>query len=178
MSEYLKVLHSHIDGDGVPNGRLFRAVKWAIAELEKRDQVRRVDNGDGTVTIHWLPVTVPSTLIPEGEVPIEVRSICLPITSRFIVEGGRVEDPVNYRTDEDPAELCIILGRKPQPVTWTPPVNLPDGEYETRKNWLYNSIGDCICHLSRADRTWSDWTPLPRSGRYRKSGNVATWIGE
>jgi hypothetical protein len=139
----------------------------------------KVNNNDGTETWHGLPVVVPVGLVPDGEVPVEVRSICLPITSRFIVEGGRVEDPVNCRTDEDPAELCILLGRKPPTITWIPPSSLPNGEYEWDGLFL-----SPICRAWSASKTatipmlFADFTDPPRKGRYRKDGTISTWIGE
>jgi hypothetical protein len=173
--------------------RRYAANKYTVGDMEElsefacnalfeppcSEKIRKVDNGDGTETWYGLPVVVPVGLVPDDETPVEVRSLCLPITSRFIAESGRVEDPVNCRTDEDPAELCIILGRKPQPVTWTPPASLPNGEYE----WD-GLILRPICRAWSASKTatipmlFADFTDPPRKGRYRKDGAISTWIGE
>ncbi len=177
--ERLKQAASRVNGFAGTLADFEELTDYAIDKLDEPSGVRKVDNGDGAETWYGLPVVVPVGLVPDDETPVEVRSLCLPITSRFIAESGRVEDPVNCRTDEDTAELCIILGRKPQPVTWTPPASLPDGEYK----W------DGLC-LSPICRAWSasktatipmlfaDFTDPPRKGRYRKDGAISTWIGE
>ena len=108
--------------------RRYAANKYTVGDMEElsefacnalfeppcSEKIRKVDNGDGTVTIHGLPVTVPSTLIPDGEVPVEVRSRTL------IRRGRRIGFDGKIRTDEiksagEPGGLRITLAAKPQP---------------------------------------------------------------
>ncbi len=172
--ERLKQAASRVNGFAGTLADFEELTDYAIDKLDEPSGVRKVDNGDNTETWYGLPVVVPVGLVPDDETPVEVRSLCLPITSRFIAESGRVEDPVNCRTDEDPAELCIILGRKPQPVTWTPPASLPDGEYSfVATETVFFGNGN---HYRRS--SYKDWTDPPRLGRYKVENGTAVWLGE
>lgn len=62
--ERLKQAASRYKADATCLGDIEELVDYAIDKLDEPSGVRKVDNNDGTVTIHGLPVTVPSTLIP------------------------------------------------------------------------------------------------------------------
>lgn len=184
MNEHFDVLRQYVQGKAVEHGKLIRAIGFVLdftIELhEQSGKVRKVDNGDGTVTIHGLPVTVPSTLIPEGEVPVEVRSLSQGIERRLISSGGNVMPDGISGGVQHKGDLRIILADNPQPVTWTPPAKLPDGEYvwngtllsDIDRSWLVDTRGTFIAILV------GGWVDPPRKGRYRKAGSTATWIGE
>lgn len=172
--------------------RRYAANKYTVGDMEElsefacnalfeppcSEKIRKVDNGDGTETWYGLPVVVPVGLAPDDETPVEVRSRALRIKGPFISDRGQVEidaaESLAFIGD-----LRIVLANKPEPVTWTPPASLPDGEYK----W------DGLC-LSPICRAWSasktatipmlfaDFTDPPRKGRYRKDGAISTWIGE
>ncbi len=179
MSEFIDVLRVFSAGKAVESSRLTDAVKWAIEQLKNHDQVRKVDNGDGTVTIRGLPVVVPSTLILEGEQPIEVRSLKLGTKGLSWIQGNGRHVTCQHKSDQTPGELRIILATKPEPVTWTPPASLPDGEYDWNGAELWSRNEKAVMTLASA-KSWlgADFISPPRSGCYRKVGRIATWIGE
>jgi hypothetical protein len=86
-----------------------------------------------------------------------------------------VRGPLNDK--KFPGEFRLLLAAKPQPVTWTPPASLPDGEWVWKDDTLTNSDG-AWWNTTVKKLLGADWTDPPNPGRYRKSGSVATWIGE
>jgi len=62
--ERLKQAASRVNGFAGTLADFEELTDYAIDKLDEPSGVRKVDNNDGTVTIHGLPVTVPSTLIP------------------------------------------------------------------------------------------------------------------
>ncbi len=153
--------------------------EYAVDKLDEPSGVHKVDNGDGTVTIRGLPVTIPSTLIPEGEVPIEVRSLFNGTNQRLISSGGAIRPDGISGGIQHKGDLRILLADKPQPVTWIPPVSLPGGEYVWKEGELWNCHSKrMIAHVTIEAWLGADFTVPPKEGRYRKDGTIATWIGE
>jgi len=176
--ERLKQAASRVNGFAGTLADFEELTDYAIDKLDEPSGVRKVDNNDGTVTIHGLPVTVPSTLIPDGEVPVDVRSRTL------IRRGKRTGCDGKIRTYEiksagEPGGLRITLANKPEPITWLAPASLPDGEYRWDGESFEPNTGmwSANKHLT-LPLLFGDWKDPPRTGRYRKTGNVATWIGE
>jgi hypothetical protein len=183
MNENFDVLRQYVQGNAVEHSKLIRAIGFVLdftIELHERsDKIRTVDNGDGTVTIRGLPVTIPSTLIPEGEVPVEVRSVAVGMVSRrwLQLNGSTSDSP--YKEDLFPGDLRITFADKPLPVTWAPPASLPDGEYVWKEGELWNCHSKrMIAHVTIEAWLGADFTVPPKEGRYRKDGTIATWIGE
>lgn len=150
----------------------------ALFEPPCSEKIRKVDNGDGAETWYGLPVVVPVGLIPDDETPVDVRSLSQGIERRLISSGGNVMPDGISGGVQRKGDLRIILADKPQPVTWNPPASLPDGEYEWTGARLIGNGGFVAAVDSWAKSTYADWITPPRAGRYRKTGNVATWIGE
>lgn len=176
--ERLKQAASRYKADATCLGDIEELADYAIDKLDEPSGVRKVDNNDGTVTIHGLPVTVPSTLIPDGEVPVEVRSRGLELSGRWMNWEGAIGVRGPLSDKKFPGEFRLILAAKPQPVTWIPPASLPDGEYEWTGARLIANGGFVAAIDSWARSTYADWTTPPRKGRYRKDGAISTWIGE
>lgn len=171
--------------------RRYAANKYTVGDMEElsefacnalfeppcSEKIRKVDNGDGAETWYGLPVVVPVGLAPDDETPVEVRSRALRIKGPFISDRGQVEidaaESLAFIGD-----LRIVLANKPEPVTWTPPASLPDGEWEWTGARLIGNGGFVAAIDSWAKNTYIDWITPPREGHYRKTGNVATWIGE
>ena len=173
--------------------RRYAANKYTVGDMEElsefacnalfeppcSEKIRKVDNGDGAETWYGLPVVVPVGLIPDDETPVEVRSRGLELSGRWMNWKGAigVQGPLNDK--RFPGEFRLLLAAKPQPVTWTPPASLPDGEYEWDGLFL-----SPICRAWSASKTatipmlFADFTDPPRKGRYRKDGAISTWIGE
>jgi hypothetical protein len=175
----LKQAASRYKADATCLGDIEELVDYAIDKLDEPSGVRKVNNNDGTETWYGLPVVVPVGLIPDDETPVEVRSRGLELSGRWMNWKGAigVQGPLNDK--RFPGEFRLLLAAKPQPVTWTPPASLPNGEY------LWN--GESI---EPASRVWSankyltlpslfgDWTDPPKPGRYKVENGTATWIGE
>ena len=181
--ERLKQAASRVNGFAGTLADFEELTDYAIDKLDEPSGVRKVDNNDGTVTIHGLPVTVPSTLIPDGEVPVEVRSRTL------IRRGRRIGFDGKIRTDEiksagEPGGLRITLADKPAPITWTPPASLSNGEWRWYVYETHGKSGNCISndkHGFNAELRQSifrDWTDPPRLGRYKVENGTAVWLGE
>lgn len=142
--------------------------------------VHKVDNGDGTETWHGLPVVVPVGLVPDGETPVEVRSRdVIPATGsvRAIKYNGEVGDV--RQSSHGLGDLRIILAAKPQPVTWTPPASLSDGDYKWNGSH-FSKIGKefCVSKSGGMAVMFRDWTDPPRCGLYKVESGTATWSGE
>ncbi len=157
-----------------------------IAQLEKElaamKEVRKVVNGDGTETWSGLKVVVPSNFIQDGEMPVEVRSLAVGIRGKTWIQCNGSRNSSDFMSLRLPGELRIIVtyAPRPEPVTWDTPASLPDGEYEVSSTHMTHR-GECWWsqELRFVRRMFgADWKDPPRIGRYCKSGQVATWIGE
>lgn len=180
MSEFIDVLRMFSAGKAVEYSRLTDAVKWAIEQFENHGKVRKVDNGDGTVTWHGIPVVVADDFVPEGEIPAEIRSLLLGSVGRHIINAGEVaENGVLHTELKRSAQLWMRVAPKPEPVTWLTPASLPDGEYRWDGESFEPKTGmwSANKHLT-LPLLFADWTDPPREGRYRKVGRTATWIGK
>ena len=161
--------------------KLLKLVAQLEKELAAKNEVRKVVNDGGTETWIGLKVVVPVGLVPDGETPVEVRSKILNFPTRWIDEYGHVA-LVRHTSPGLCGSLRILIADapKPTPITWTPPASLPDGEYEWSSTHMTHR-GDVwweIDHRFVRSMFGAGWTDPSKPGRYRKTGNVATWIGE
>ncbi len=169
-------------GESVTQGKLLERIAKLEKELEATKEVRKVVNGDGTVTWHGLRVVAPSRAVRDGEIPIEVRSMNLGISGRWITGNGHHSDTNIESGITGVGELRFVLADKPKPptrITWTPPASLPNGEYLWKRGELWNAHSKrMIAHVTIEAWLGADFTAPPKDGRYRKEGRFATWIGD
>lgn len=173
--------------------RRYAANKYTVGDMEElsefacnalfeppcSEKIRKVDNGDGTETWYGLPVVVPVGLIPDDETPVEVRSRGLELSGRWMNWKGEigVRGPLNDK--KFPGEFRLLLAAKPQPVTWTPPASLSDGDYKWNGSH-FSKIGKefCVSTSGGIAVMFRDWTDPPRCGLYKVESGTATWSGE
>lgn len=178
--ERLKQAASRYKADATCLGDIEELADYAIDKLDEPSGVRKVNNNDGTETWYGLPVVVPVGLIPDDETPVEVRSRGLELSGRWMNWEGAIGVRGPLSDKKFPGEFRLILAAKPQPVTWTPPASLPNGEYVIDDEEIRQCrIGGWkLCRRSGALECYADFTDPPKPGRYKVENGTAIWIGE